>query len=422
MRLGHGRDSLRPDGLALLALVFGCACDSQGGGTDEGDHISIADLDQVEAQIASAEAAGWPDSGGAVVHRLPFASGVHMGISQGTSCGGHAGSLAGSVDFTILGNYESDNGIDAVSSAAGTVVYVVSSVTGYRRGSYGNYVIVRHPDATYTIYAHLAFGRVYVDVGQDVCAGQPIGLIGSTGESSGEHLHYEQRNVSDVRTTPLFEELDPVPSACTPCTTDSHESGCYLSANTYNATDCADGPVEVCNGIDDDADGSVDEGINCWTAVYRWRDTATGGLAWGVSDASPPAVVESGSWVLDGEEFVISNTGYLGTQPLYLCGTGLDHLLVTNTAPAVGAGYDCSTLLGHVWPVSGAPTGTAFGPPSNCYRFGGQNSGGGTKHLFSDGGDTLVGLTCEGVQFGVLGNGESQSWTDNPGGVGCPPP
>ena len=238
--------------------------------------ISQEAQDEVEAAIAAAEEEGdWPDAGGATDLYLPYAEGVHMGISQGTACGGHAGSLEGSVDFTILGDYESSHGIYAVASAAGTVTTMVDDVTGYLAGSYGNYVIVRHPDATYTLYAHLAYGHVEVELAEEVCAGQPLGLIGSTGESTGEHLHYEQRDLTNMRVDPSFEDLDPVPSTCNPCSTSSHEADCYESENEY--TDCAgedcdvDGEIsyaDIAQGVLD-AEGSAEasEGLDKWSLV-----------------------------------------------------------------------------------------------------------------------------------------------------------
>lgn len=76
---------------------------------------------------------------------------------------------------------------DTVSAAsAGRVRYV-----GYDRRGYGNVVVVRHPSGLETLYAHLQ--RPLVEVSQDVTAGDVIGLGGSTGRSTGPHLHFEVR-------------------------------------------------------------------------------------------------------------------------------------------------------------------------------------------------------------------------------------
>lgn len=64
-------------------------------------------------------------------------------------------------------------------------------LTRYERGGYGYYVIVRHPNGLETVYGHLS--RFLVKPNQDVKKGEPIALGGSTGRSTGPHLHFETR-------------------------------------------------------------------------------------------------------------------------------------------------------------------------------------------------------------------------------------
>lgn len=64
-------------------------------------------------------------------------------------------------------------------------------LTEYERKGYGNYVIIRHPNGLETVYGHLNKHLVKPD--QVVKAGDPIGLGGSTGRSTGPHLHFETR-------------------------------------------------------------------------------------------------------------------------------------------------------------------------------------------------------------------------------------
>jgi murein DD-endopeptidase MepM/ murein hydrolase activator NlpD len=73
------------------------------------------------------------------------------------------------------------------SSAAGTV----ETVRDLGNTSYGKYIIVRHAEGWKTLYAHL--NSFNVSVGQTVSTGTLIGKVGSTGGSTGPHLHYEQR-------------------------------------------------------------------------------------------------------------------------------------------------------------------------------------------------------------------------------------
>ena len=63
---------------------------------------------------------------------------------------------------------------------------------------YGNYVIIQHTDGNYTLYGHLYQNSITVVAGDSVRQGQVIGKMGSSGQSTGPHLHFE------VRTCPSF--------------------------------------------------------------------------------------------------------------------------------------------------------------------------------------------------------------------------
>jgi murein DD-endopeptidase MepM/ murein hydrolase activator NlpD len=67
----------------------------------------------------------------------------------------------------------------------------VVRIRRYERGGYGNFVVLRHNNGLETLYAHLS--KQVLQVGDTVSAGQLIGLGGSTGRSTGPHLHYEVR-------------------------------------------------------------------------------------------------------------------------------------------------------------------------------------------------------------------------------------
>jgi len=76
---------------------------------------------------------------------------------------------------------------DTVKAAFNGIV----RINKYDFRSYGNVIVLRHPNGLETIYGHLS--RSFVEVNQEVRAGDVIGLTGSTGHSSGPHLHFEVR-------------------------------------------------------------------------------------------------------------------------------------------------------------------------------------------------------------------------------------
>ena len=69
-------------------------------------------------------------------------------------------------------------------------------LTKYQRRGYGYYVVVRHNNGLETLYAHLS--KTLVTPGQDVKAGEVLGMAGSTGRSTGYHLHFETRYLGNV--------------------------------------------------------------------------------------------------------------------------------------------------------------------------------------------------------------------------------
>ncbi len=83
-------------------------------------------------------------------------------------------------------DYPGATGTPVTAAAAGRVTFA-----GFSVGGWGNLVTIAHGAGTRTMYAHLS--RVGVRVGQSVAPGQRIGRIGSSGHSTGPHLHFEVR-------------------------------------------------------------------------------------------------------------------------------------------------------------------------------------------------------------------------------------
>jgi murein DD-endopeptidase MepM/ murein hydrolase activator NlpD len=94
------------------------------------------------------------------------------------------------------------NGID-IPGPIGTPIYATADGTvgrAQRLGGYGNYVEVEHGLSLQTRYGHLS--QILVQPGQRVRRGDIIGLMGSTGRSTGSHLHYEVR-IAGAPTNPM---------------------------------------------------------------------------------------------------------------------------------------------------------------------------------------------------------------------------
>ncbi|MFE1377334.1 peptidoglycan DD-metalloendopeptidase family protein [Streptomyces sp. NPDC058740] len=96
-------------------------------------------------------------------------------------------------------------GVDFIASS-GTTVRAVGPGTVYSAGwggAYGNQIVIQHADGTFSQYGHLS--SISVSAGQTVTGGEQIGLSGSTGNSTGPHLHFE------MRTGPEYgSDIDPL--------------------------------------------------------------------------------------------------------------------------------------------------------------------------------------------------------------------
>ena len=88
-------------------------------------------------------------------------------------------------------DFAADHGSAITAAAPGEVIV---SKSGWN-GGYGNYVVIKHPNGTETLYSHNA--RNIVGVGEQVERGQVIGYMGSTGRSTGTHVHFEVRGTSN---------------------------------------------------------------------------------------------------------------------------------------------------------------------------------------------------------------------------------
>lgn len=95
----------------------------------------------------------------------------------------------------VAGVNEFHRGTDIAASCGSPLFAATGGVVLEARpnGSYGNWVLIDHGAGVSTGYAHLAVGGILVSAGQTVSPGQLIGAVGSTGASTGCHLHFEVR-------------------------------------------------------------------------------------------------------------------------------------------------------------------------------------------------------------------------------------
>lgn len=100
------------------------------------------------------------------------------------------------IDFGWNGSVPNGDHQFIIAAESGTVV---KAVDGYGNTwkklpkIYGNYVILDHGNKEFTVYGHLEKGSVCVKKGQKVSKGDPIGRMGNSGYSNGQHLHFELR-------------------------------------------------------------------------------------------------------------------------------------------------------------------------------------------------------------------------------------
>lgn len=168
----------------------------------------IAEIQRREAEEAAARAAAAMAQGSIAAGQMPMAT-VNMSSTVSTSgylwpvpsstritspYGARSNPFTGGYDFHMGTDIAAPMGTPTISSRPGKIIIQVF------HPSYGNYVVVDHGDGISTVYAHLS--GFACAPGAIVEAGQVIGFIGSTGSSTGAHLHFEVR-INGQHTNPM---------------------------------------------------------------------------------------------------------------------------------------------------------------------------------------------------------------------------
>ncbi len=104
---------------------------------------------------------------------------------------GHQGT-----DMVIKGFQEMDAGVSVIAAASGVVTYIKDGLFDHETAGdtskhFGNFICIKHPNLFYSYYAHLKSGSILVHVGDSVNTGQKIAEVGSSGDATDPHLHFE---------------------------------------------------------------------------------------------------------------------------------------------------------------------------------------------------------------------------------------
>jgi murein DD-endopeptidase MepM/ murein hydrolase activator NlpD len=150
----------------------------------------------------------------AVIRSFPFGRPVEMnGTVRDTSAYGLRMNPWGGAAFDFHTGYDitSSHGTMILATASGTV-----KTAAYTGSGYGNYVVVDHGYEIYSLYAHMS--RLFVKKGDAVTRGMQLGQMGSSGNSTGVHLHYEIMFGEEHRIDPLpfICALDETSAICKP--------------------------------------------------------------------------------------------------------------------------------------------------------------------------------------------------------------
>jgi murein DD-endopeptidase MepM/ murein hydrolase activator NlpD len=173
-------------------------------------------------------------AGFGVNYKLPYPGGVTYRVSQGNNSSfSHTGKARYAFDFAM------PVGSDVVTVAAGKVVLVKesSNISGNSSGyaNYANYVVIEHADGFRSVYVHLKYNSVIVNVGQLVQQGQKIAESGKTGWATNAHLHFQLQEKGGgswwEQSVPISFS-DVAENGGVPLENHSYASGNYYTAGT----------------------------------------------------------------------------------------------------------------------------------------------------------------------------------------------
>ena len=144
----------------------------------------------VVKQVTAAKASSSSSSGSFSTSRNMSQSKVSLGVSLIKPITGTISSRFGASSSIRSGAH---TGLDIASSSGSPIKAAGSGTVSFAgwKGSYGNLLVITHSNGVQTYYGHCS--KLYVSSGQSVSQGQTVAAVGSTGNSTGPHLHFEIR-------------------------------------------------------------------------------------------------------------------------------------------------------------------------------------------------------------------------------------
>lgn len=190
----------------LFYLTFGKSASAS---KEENSAVSVIEYESATAEIdEKAQIETIPSSGGEDIKVLDALSdstfkAVHISKEAVTPVHGVVTSPFGYRIHPVTGNKSFHTGLDIAAAEGSNIACAYDGTvleTGFTAGR-GNYILIEHGDNLQTLYCHLS--KIMVFEGTSLRAGETIGLVGSTGMSTGPHLHFELR-VDGVRCNPVY--------------------------------------------------------------------------------------------------------------------------------------------------------------------------------------------------------------------------
>jgi len=368
------------------------------------------------------------------------------------ACGGETYSGHRGSDFGV-GSWEGmDAGRDIVAAADGVVLYTndgeydeCSTGDCAGGGGYGNYVWLQHGDGSQTIYGHMKQWSVAVAPGDSVTCGQHLGQVGSSGYSTGPHLHFEVRDASG-------NQVDPFSGSCSSSGSSRWvDQGDYLGLPSPVCADTPEcEPVELLTCGDarstrNDAAGSTSThaAYGCVEWVYTGPE-----LAWQFHTSLDETVQVSLSGLsADLDLFVLDDSdcdasGCLGAsdnsdasdeQVSFSATAGHVYTIVVDGWEGATSDLSLSISCGGVWDEGdgGATDGGATDGGTTGDGDGAATDGGTTDGGTTDGGATDTGTSGDGGDWSCCddddpppGDPPGDAWPLDalPGGCASAPP